>query len=191
MSNLRITILISLCTHGIVLASGIMYYGTKGIPTKQQNVIIPISFITSPQCEHNNQLNSTVDPVIVEKKNAIQLPKKTLKTSHNAKNKQIKNATSSSKSKSNICVQDCKPFIENEYPLYPEEAKQQGLEAKFLAYLKVNTKGFVEEINFYDQSIPLPLKKATQRALKSWKFYRTKNTNAYISVPIEFVLSGE
>ncbi len=189
MANFPSTVLLSFVVHGIVFAGSIFYYGQGNQKNHKQISSIPITFVsysanpsqTTPARSHQQKIKTAKSP-----------QKQNMKKSRYIKNKDIENSGTFGISSSNSGnFSDCKPFDDNTHPSYPEEARQQGLEIKFLAHLKINARGNVDSINFSKQNIPQPFIEATKEALKSWRFHRKKNNTVEVSVPIEFVLSNE
>jgi len=83
------------------------------------------------------------------------------------------------------------PHPDNKDPIYPEEARQDGLEATCIVKLLICPNGTIHSVKIMStsQSCPACFGKAAQKTLSAWRFSPHKSAYTERIVPIEFKLN--
>lgn len=79
----------------------------------------------------------------------------------------------------------------NQQPQYPEEAENQGIEAKCLVKIIIDPSGSIAHIQSLasPNECPSPFVRELHHTLKHWKFHNPQSNNVETIVPIDFKLS--
>ncbi|MES2253008.1 MAG: energy transducer TonB [Pseudomonadota bacterium] len=110
----------------------------------------------------------------------------TLKT--NVENQKV--IATDTQSNADLITLNIIPHPDNQHPIYPEEARQDGLEATCLLKILISPNGTVhaaEAINS-SQRCPACFAKAAQKTLLTWRFTPQRSGYTERIVPIEFKL---
>ena len=89
---------------------------------------------------------------------------------------------------------DSRPYkLKNPKPVYPSAARRRGMQGLVLLSIRVNKKGFVENVNIEKTSGFRVLDQSAVNSVTKWQFVPAKKENEFISsvveVPIRFQLN--
>lgn len=130
-----------------------------------------------PEKKRKKIIKKTED---IKKKAPEAYPIKNNETSVEKKDKVTTKATTFIKA-------DSRPYkLKNPKPLYPSAARRRGMQGVVFLSIKINKKGFVENINIEKTSGFRILDQSAVSSVSKWQFVPAKNDNEFVSSIVEF-----
>ncbi|MDP3371825.1 MAG: energy transducer TonB [Candidatus Paracaedibacteraceae bacterium] len=132
----------------------------------------------------------TIEPKIQSSINQETSVKKAKSPQKKLIHAQIKPSILSTDSNHGSSLPDILPHPENRHPDYPEEARNEGVEAICVMKIRIMKNGTVQSVESINKEGCPPLfVKAAQKALFSWKFSTHQSAFIDKTVPITFKLN--
>lgn len=190
---------VSLCTHALIFGAAML------LPQIFQNKsakLLPLgqttTFNVSFQPTHKHGTLHKKQPRGYQKSTStkINIQGHLISNTHKVKNVESSIATTYKTSSSpekiiHIPLSNLNASSSNQQPQYPEEAENQGIEAKCLVKIIIDPSGSIVKIQSLASSkeCPNPFMQEVQHTLKQWKFDNPQSRNVETIVPIDFKLS--